>query len=734
MKKLLLTLLLTTSLVTTGAFAQARSPVDGTSESNTVAPDEGPASKGRQLYGYYFERFYRDLFLFGDDGQAREFKNTWEHKFDDGDELDSPIGSKAAIDELVKVGSLIGCSEKFDGACLYRRAFRAYTKFHYHPADGTPNLVDPVERAKWASEWEHKFDASPDLLTEVGADSAIRKMRDSLGQRFDYVYSQTQTKSERDTIRANFAGIGVPITLTNDETMKLGAPIELLAHEPPANSPAFGLVHYGDVIVKVGGKPVSEMTNKEALQASLGPIGSHQSLTVRRKAKNGGVVFLNFDIVRAHVMAPLAKTAPTGDATIGIPVQLINTEKLKLGGESYLLAGEPFDNGPAKGKLHEGDVIVAADGVSFDGMTMNEAVDKIRGPAGTRVALTVRAKGDTATKQVLVTRRTIEKHAVHYTALPKDIGYIKVDQFMSQNVPDDYAAAVARTVLPLVSQKLAENMDALSQAKVAEFNALKRILDHNGALTEQTLPIAAEAAKLYDELGVIGGGIIIDLDDDPGGDLQVFHTLASMSLLQGTIYATPKRDPGTDQIIVHEEVLMPDFETIFNHPLGTGPKKSDVQTAARRPLLIPATMPLMVLVNGESASASELFSGMMQANRRALIIGESTVGKGVGQTVIDLPYGRSLHVTTFEFLPGGMKSDWTGVIVDKAVSPVHGKNNAQVDAAVAEIDQANARARARIDAAATSLKLHQQFFGADMKERESEDNKPIGEQDNILLH
>jgi C-terminal processing protease CtpA/Prc len=739
MKKLLLALALTTSLVSAVAVAQARAASSGMSEPHPAGPSADDISEGRKAYHGYFQTFYHNLQVLGDDGQAQEFKDTWEHKFDAGNQLDSEGGAKAAINELGQVGSRLGCPEKFDGPCLYARAYRAYVRYHYHPQDGTPNLADPAQRALWAAEWEHKFDGSADLLTEAGADSAIRKMRDSLGQRFDYVFSVAQTKSEKETVQANFAGIGVPIVLSNDKTLKLAEPVELLAHEPPANSPAFGLVHFGDIIVKVGGRPVSEMTNEEAMMASFGEPGSHQTITVRRKSKDGEVVSIDLDIVRAYVRDPLSTTEPSasaaaGSATIGVPVQLINLDKLKLGGESEMLVHEPYEDGPARGKLYEGDVITAADGVSFVGLTMNEAVEKIRGPIRTRVALTVRAKGETTTKQVFVMRRTIEQHAVHLTAMPDDIGFVRVDQFNSSNVPDDYAASIARIVLPLVAKKLATNPDALSQAKAAEFNALKSILDHNGHLTEQTLPIAAEATKLYDELGVIGGGVIVDLRGNPGGDLQVFKALAHISLPQGTIYAMPKREPGTDQISVHEEVLMPDFEMISDHPVGAGPQKSELETVARHQLLVPANMPMVVLVNGKSASASELFSGMMQANHRAKIIGESTLGKGVGQSVVNLPYGRSLHVTSFEFLPGGMKSDWSGVIVDQEVRRGHGKTDAQVDAAVAEINQANARANARLNAVAASLKLHQQFFGTDMKERAAEDNKPIDEQDKTLLH
>ena len=77
---------------------------------------------------------------------------------------------------------------------------------------------------------------------------------------------------------------------------------------------------------------------------------------------------------------------------------------------------------------------------------------------------------------------------------------------------------------------------------------------------------------------------------------------------------------------------------------------------------------VIVLIDHFSASASEGTAGALQANHRATVIGEPSYGKGVEQSIIDLPFGRSLHVINATFRPGGMNVDWTGVAPDLTVS------------------------------------------------------------------
>src|SRR5204862_5183489 len=76
----------------------------------------------------------------------------------------------------------------------------------------------------------------------------------------------------------------------------------------------------------------------------------------------------------------------------------------------------------------------------------------------------------------------------------------------------------------------------------------------------------------------------------------------------------------------------------------------------------------VVLVDGDSYSASEILAGSLKHAHRAVIVGEPTGGKGVGQTVVDLPYGRGMDIISFKFQPGGDDIDWIGVIPDVQVA------------------------------------------------------------------
>lgn len=199
-------------------------------------------------------------------------------------------------------------------------------------------------------------------------------------------------------------------------------------------------------------------------------------------------------------------------------------------------------------------------------------------------------------------------------------------------------------------------------------------------------------------------------------------------LPRGLMMSTTARTPGTDQIVATEETLTSTFTVKSTRPVDAGLDKLSVTEAPRVPLLVPSEMPLVVLVDEHSASASELLSGMLQANHRATIVGKSTLGKGVGQSVVQLPYGRSLHVTDFEFFPGGVETNWVGVIVDIDVTAARDKDTQQ-DAAIAEINRLNQLRSDREAAGQASLDRHNDFFEEQIKDRAKEDSKPLDQQD-----
>lgn len=275
--------------------------------------------------------------------------------------------------------------------------------------------------------------------------------------------------------------------------------------------------------------------------------------------------------------------------------------------DNILQIDEPMEGSPAeKSGLKPGDSIRSVDGKELAGLQMDEAVKLIKGQAGTSVKLSIErqdAEGKTETLEITVTRARVTVPTVKYRDLGDGVAYVKLRDFMSKNA-------------------------------VAEMHAAFK-----------------KAAS--------GKALVIDLRGNPGGSLPAVLTMVGMLLEDGPVLVTRSR--VGDRIVESEISLNKNF-VLRMEPSDTDPDTIEVSTGARPKLVIPADMPIIVLVDEGSASASEILSGVLQHNRRAIVIGMPSVGKGVGQTVVQLPFGRSLHVTSFEFIPGRTPNDWIGVI------------------------------------------------------------------------
>ncbi len=306
---------------------------------------------------------------------------------------------------------------------------------------------------------------------------------------------------------------------------------------------------------------------------------------------------------------------------------------MKVSAGHELMIEQPMEGGPAAQYLKPGDVIVKVDGKAIDGMLMKDAISLIRGKENTDVEITVARTDDAGKTTELtfkITRKKVTVKVVHTKDLGNGISYIKLDNFMSQNATRELAEALTK------------------------------------------------AAN--------GKGIILDLRNNPGGSLNAVLTMATYMLPEGTILVTHVRDG--DQVVDQTVIAQKQF-IIKMGPDDKDPSKTSVSIGDRPKLIVPENMPIVVLVNENSASASEILSGVLQHHKRAVIVGKPSHGKGVGQNVIDLPFGRRLHVTTFEFLPGGAKMDWIGIIpeVDVDQATDNGKTDNQLDAAVSQIKQ-----------------------------------------------
>lgn len=339
---------------------------------------------------------------------------------------------------------------------------------------------------------------------------------------------------------------------------------------------------------------------------------------------------------------------------------------LKIGKGHEMLVDNVLEGAPAEKFLQAGDEIVKVDGQVVDGKLLKDVIALIRGQEGTDVEITVKrtaAAGTVSEQTFKITRKLVELHVVHTKDLGDGITYVKLDNFMSKNATKEFAAALQK------------------------------------------------AAK--------GKGLIIDLRGNPGGSLDTVMTMGAYLLPDGTLLELHQRDG--DQLATHVVAVRKDY-VLHEDPDPTNAKQISITVSKRPPLIIPEDMPIVVLVDEHSASASEILSGLLQHARRAIIVGKPTVGKGVGQSVVDLPFGRRLHVTSFEFLPGGKAMDWIGIIPDVDVTQskpasAKAKTDDQLDSAKGQVKQGITNAEARAKKADELNKKNHEEFDKKLKAR-----------------
>ena len=274
--------------------------------------------------------------------------------------------------------------------------------------------------------------------------------------------------------------------------------------------------------------------------------------------------------------------------------------------EHPLFIGFVIDGSPAsKQDLRKKDRIVAVDGKPVEGKTLEEAVNVIRGTNGVPVVLSIE-RGDKSKPEklnVTLVRADYVRKDVHTKDLGNGIAYLKLDDFMSQFAVKEMFVALS------------------------------------------------DAAK--------GRAVILDLRGNHGGRLDYVEAMAQFFLDDGTILEQHERDG--DNLDILRLAVQPGF-AMNTAATSNEPDSTKMKVGERMPNLLPIDMPVVVLVDGDSYSAAEILSGALQANHRVVVIGNPSGGKGVGQEVVELPFGRSMHVTSFEFLPGGKAMDWIGVI------------------------------------------------------------------------
>ncbi|MGD2147172.1 MAG: S41 family peptidase [Anaerolineae bacterium] len=244
---------------------------------------------------------------------------------------------------------------------------------------------------------------------------------------------------------------------------------------------------------------------------------------------------------------------------------------------------EPFEDGPADlAGLEAEDRVIAVDGESIVGMALYAAIGKIRGPAGSTVALTVEREGVREPFDVLVTRARLDIPIVEVTMRDDGVGYVRLYDFSAT-----------------ASERLEEGLQ-----------------------------------ELLDEEPV---GIVFDLRQNPGGWLDQAIDVADLFLGESLV-AVERFSDGTER----------EFRA----------RSGDIAEE----------IPLAVLVNNGSASASEIVAGALQANDRAPLVGTPTLGKGSVQRPFNLSDGSELRVTVaLWFTPDDQRIQGEGLAPDVEV-------------------------------------------------------------------
>lgn len=249
----------------------------------------------------------------------------------------------------------------------------------------------------------------------------------------------------------------------------------------------------------------------------------------------------------------------------------------------------PIDDTPAfRAGVQPGDYITHLDGESIVGLSLNEAVDKMRGAVGSDITITVRREGTADPVEITITRDIIKIRSVRHEIMGGDIGYIRITTF-NQNTESGVKKAIKE-----IKEELGENLK----------------------------------------------GYILDLRNNPGGLLDQAISTSDIFLDKGEIVSTRGR---------HEHDTKRDNATPGD--LADG-------------------LPVVVLINGGSASASEIVSGALQDHHRAIILGTQSFGKGSVQTVIPLLGHGAMRLTTARYYtPSGRSIQAKGIEPDILVEP-----------------------------------------------------------------
>ncbi len=282
----------------------------------------------------------------------------------------------------------------------------------------------------------------------------------------------------------------------------------------------------------------------------------------------------------------------TGGKFVGVGIE--------IGMEDGLVKVQsPIEGSPAfRAGIKSGDLITRIDETAVKGLTLDQAVKRMRGEANTKVSLTIFRKSENRSFPVIITREEIRIQSVRSKILEPGYAWLRVSQFQDRTV-DDF---------------------------------VRKLED-----------IYKQEPNLK--------GLVLDLRNDPGGLLDAAIAISAAFLPENVIVVT------TNGQIAESKATFKAAPEYYSRRAGSDPLK-------RLPAAV-KTVPLVVLVNEGSASASEIVAGALQDHKRATIMGAQTFGKGSVQTVRPLSAETALKITTARYYtPSGKAIQAKGVVPD----------------------------------------------------------------------
>ena len=322
---------------------------------------------------------------------------------------------------------------------------------------------------------------------------------------------------------------------------------------------------FGEVFERVRSDYVEEVTDQQLIEAAIN--GMLTALDPHSNYMNAK----NFTDMQVQVQGQFGG--------LGIEITQEN---------GYIKVVSPIDDTPAsQAGLKPGDLIIAIDGETVQGLTLAESVERMRGPVNSAIKVKIKREGKDPF-DVTMKRAVVKIQSVKSQMQGEDIGYIRISSFNEQ--------------------------------------------------TDSGLQAAMKSLKAKAGSKLIG--VVLDLRNNPGGLLDQAISVSDDFLEKGEIVST------------------------------RGRRSEEAQRFDAKPGDITGGLPMVVLINGGSASASEIVAGALQDHKRAILLGTRSFGKGSVQTIIQLPGHGAMRLTTARYYtPSGRSIQAQGIDPDIVVEP-----------------------------------------------------------------